>query len=106
MNWRVEYLPEALSDLKRLDGSIRASVVKGILKVSQNPGADEYGKPLGNRSGTALSGLMKIKFKGSGIRVVYKLVQTDRAMRVIVISARADDLVYELAAIRREKHML
>lgn len=106
MKWELIYLPEAEEDLKRLDGSIKPSVVKGIMKVSQNPDADGYGKPLGNKAGTNLSGLMKIKFKGSGIRVVYKLVKEETTMKVIVVSARADNEVYELAAARRTKHDL
>ena len=37
MNWEVEYLPEAESDLKSLDGSQRILVLKAIKKVKQNP---------------------------------------------------------------------
>ena len=33
MNWTVSYLPEAKEDLKKLDGSIRGQVIKGIRKV-------------------------------------------------------------------------
>ena len=35
MNWTLEYLPEAEDDLKRLDGSAKVTVVKGIRKVLQ-----------------------------------------------------------------------
>lgn len=104
MIWKLTYLPEAQDDLKKLDGSIRPGVMKGIVKVSRNPDADGYGKPLGNRSGTNLAGLFKIKFKDSGICVVYKLIRSEEEMLIIVISARADNYAYTLAEKRRTKH--
>lgn len=108
MNWSIEFLPEAIDDLKRLDGSVRPQILKGIQKVSRNPlpGSGGYGKPLGNRSGTDLSGLMKIKFKKVGIRVVYKVEIMQNVMKIIIISARADNQVYEEAEKRRKKYDL
>ena len=76
MNWTVEYLPEAEKDLKELDGSQRILVLKAIKKVQQNPLPVEengYGKPLGNHSNANLAGLLKIKLRASGLRVVYQL---------------------------------
>lgn len=105
MIWQLVYLPEAINDLEKLDGSVRPGVVKGIVKVSQNPDTQGYGKPLGNKAGIQLAGLMKIKFKGA-IRVVYKLVHEETTMKVIVVSARADDEVYRQAAVRRRKYDL
>lgn len=52
MSYQINFIPEALADLKRLDHSIRSQVVKGIQKVSQNPVSvyqGGYGKPLGNK---------------------------------------------------------
>lgn len=109
MNWGVVFLPEASDDLKRLDGAIRPQILKGIRKVSRNPLPDSsggYGKPLGNQSGTDLSGFMKIKFKKIGIRVVYKIEMVESIMKIIIISARADDQVYEEAEARRKKYGL
>lgn len=105
MSWNIEFLPEAANELKQLDGSIRPQILKGIRKVSQNPLPDGgYGKPLGNQSGTDLSGLMKIKFRKIGIRVVYKIEIIDSIMKIIIISARADDRVYIEAEKRRKKY--
>jgi mRNA interferase RelE/StbE len=104
MTWDLKYLPEAQDDLNKLDGSIRPSIVKGIVKVNQNPDTDGYGKPLGNQNTANLSGLYKIKFKDSGIRVVYKLIRSESKMLVIVVSARDDDYAYKLAGKRRTKH--
>lgn len=109
MSWTVEYLPEAVKDLRDLAGNQRLLVRKAIAKVSQNPlPVDEggYGKPLGNKGGNNLTGLLKIKLRGAGLRVVYKLVRQDDQMLVIVIGARADDEVYDIAAKRTQKRDL
>ena len=37
MSWNVNYLPEALEDLRRLDGSQRILIRKAIQKVCRNP---------------------------------------------------------------------
>lgn len=37
MSWNVKYLPEALEDLKKLDGNQKILVRKAIQKVCQNP---------------------------------------------------------------------
>lgn len=100
MTWNVKYLQEAEKDLMALDGNQRILVRKAIRKVSQNPlsTADGgFGKPLGNHSGTRLSGFLKIKLKDAGIRIVYKVIRTETELLVIVIGAREDDKVYEQA---------
>lgn len=65
-----------------------------------------YGKPLGNKTGTNLTNLLKIKFRDLGIRVVYKVVRLDGVMKIIVVSARTDEQVYKEAGKRREKYEL
>lgn len=107
MTWCIEFLKEAEKDMKKLDHSMQIQVLKGIKKVSQNPlPVDEggYGKLLGNKSGTKLTNLMKIKFRNIGIRVVYKIERIDEIMKIVVVSARTDDQVYKEAANRREKY--
>lgn len=106
MIWWVQYTQEAENDLMQLDGSQKILVQKAIKKVSQNPLPDYqggYGKPLGNKSGSKLAGCLKIKLKAAGIRLVYKLVEVDGVMTIIVIGARADNEVYNLAQIRLKK---
>lgn len=100
MSWEILYSDEAKKDLSSLDGSQRKIVIKAIRKVSKNPlPANEggYGKPLGNKHGNDLTGLCKIKLVKEGIRVVYALIRTETAMKIIVIAARSDDEVYEIA---------
>ena len=107
--WELSFLPEAREDLRALDGSQRIRVVKAIAKVQSNPlPASEggYGNPLGNKRLSQLSGLMKVKLKSDGIRIVYKLERIEHAMRIVVIGVRSDDAVYREAQKRRESHGL
>ncbi len=93
MTWNIEFLDEAEKDIIKLDHSVQCQVMKGIQKVSQNPLSvleGGYGKPLGHKPGINLTNLLKIKFKNLGIRVVYKVVQINRVMKIIIISARTD----------------
>lgn len=104
--WKVEYLKEALTDLKKLDHSQRVEVVKKINQVASNPlpGSEGgYGEPLGSRSRTRLSGYCKIKLHKQGLRVVYFLNRNVETMRIVVVSARADDEVYLIAQKRKHK---
>ena len=94
MNWQVEYLPEAVKDLKRLDASSQVLTLKAIQKVQADPRPAEeggLGKPLGNKA---------------GIRIVYSLVREKDKMLIVVIGGRADNEVYEQAAKRRKSHGL
>ena len=109
MTWSLQYLPEAEKDLKTLDGSQRILVLKALKKVQQNPlPVDEqgYGKPLGNHSSTGFAGLLKIKLRSSGLRIVYQLRRTESSMLVIVIDVRADEEVYDIAQKRSSKYHL
>lgn len=95
-SWSVEYLPEAADDYDHLDRSQQLLVSKAIQKVARNPlpqSEGGYGKPL--RS--PLAGLLKIKLRGAGLRVVYKLERVESRMVIIVISIRDDGVVYDLA---------
>lgn len=109
MSWNVNYLPEALEDLRRLDGSQRILIRKAIQKVCQNPLSETeggYGKLLGNKNNINLSGFLKVKLRGSGLRIVYQLIRRDDDMLVIVIGAREDEKVYGIASKRIAKHDL
>lgn len=109
MTWEIEFLEEAEKDMKKLDHSAQIQVLKGITKVSGNPLPTEeggYGKPLGNKSGTNLTNLLKIKFRDLGIRVVYKIERVNGVMKIIVVSVRTDEKVYKEAAKRRNRYEL
>lgn len=109
MNWNVLYLPEADKDLNSLSRQQQILVKKAIKKVQANPlpqNEGGYGKLLGHKHGLNLTNLLKIKLRGEGIRIVYKLIKTDSRMLVIVVGIREDDEVYEIAHSRRTKHDL
>lgn len=105
MSFRLTWLPEAKAEFLALAPSVRPIIQKGIDRVAENPlpqARGGYGKPLGG----ALSGLFKVKFRKLGIRVVYKLLEADGEMRVVVVSAREDGRVYSLAERRRFRYRL
>lgn len=109
--WFIKYHPEAEKELAKLDGSVRKIVLAGIIKVAQNPlpqSQGGYGKPLGNKNSNDLTGFFKIKYQKIGIRVVYKIIQDEQTheMYILVISARADNEVYNLAGKRKSKHKM
>ncbi|MCD7784411.1 MAG: type II toxin-antitoxin system RelE/ParE family toxin [Oscillospiraceae bacterium] len=109
MSWTVTYLPEVRKDLRDIDGSPRKQVRKAIEKVRQNPlptTEGGFGKPLGNKGGNDLTGFLKIKLRSEGIRIMYKVVRQDDEMLVIVIGARADEEVYDIARQRIIKYNL
>lgn len=94
MSWSVVYLPEAEKDILALARNRQLLVNKAIKKVKQNPlpqSEGGYGKPLGHKQGTNLTNFLKIKLRGAGIRIVYKLVRTDRQMLVVVVGVREDE---------------
>ena len=109
MKWTLKFLPEVTEDFKSLSGNQRIIVAKAFDKVLENPLPTQeggYGKPLGNKHGNNLSGLLKIKLRADGIRVVYKLIRTEFEMLVIVIGVRADDEVYKTAERRIVKNKI
>lgn len=109
MSWEVVYLPEALNDLRSLDGSQRLLVKKAIEKLKLNPLPETeggYGKWLGNKSGRNLSGFLKVKLRGPGLRIVYQLLRIENQVLIVVIGARKDSEVYDIAHSRVKQHDL
>ena len=101
--WKVRYSKEAAKDRDVLDYSLRVQVNKAIRKVAQNPlpkNEGGYGEPLGRKHGFDLTGYFKVKLQKAGIRIIYKLIRDSDTMKIIAISARADDEVYKIAAQR------
>ena len=103
MNYQLKLRPEAEKDMEDFNNHQANQIDKAIKKVLQNPlpqNEGGYGKPLGNKGGRNLTGYCKIVLKQLGIRVVYELIRTETTMEIVVIAARADDEVYEIAAKR------
>lgn len=109
MKWEVRYLPEVLDDFRALDGRQRILVKKAVEKVRTNslPDTEEgYGKRLGNKDNTQLTGFLKVKLCGAGLRMVYQLIREKGHMVLIVIGVRKDDEVYHIAHKRIQDHNL
>ena len=109
MNWEVKYLPEVEKGLKGLAHNQVIAVQKAIKKVKQNPQPQNeggYGKLLGNKQGTNITNFLKIKLRGEGIHIVYKLIRTETDMLIVVVGIREDEEVYEIAQARKIKNDL
>ena len=109
MSWDVQYLPEADKDFDSLSRHQQILVKKAIKKVQENPlpqSEGGYGKPLGHKRGLNLTNPLMIKLRNEGIRIVYKLINTESQMLVIVVGIREDNEVYEIAYGRMTKHDL
>lgn len=109
MSWDYSFVDDAKEDMEKLDGSQRKKVIKLLRRVSVNPlPANEggYGKPLENQNDSKLAGLLKIKLKNEGLRIVYKIIKKEEKFIIIVIGVRADKEVYSEAEKRRKKYNL
>ena len=109
MIWDLIFLPEADDVFNSLDRRQKIIVDNAIKKVQTNPlpqSEGGYGKPLGHKKGRNLTGFFKIKLKGEGIRIVYRLIKIKTKMLAVVIGLREDEEVYEIAAKRMKKYNL
>ncbi|NEG90018.1 type II toxin-antitoxin system RelE family toxin [Bifidobacterium aerophilum] len=103
MAWRIEFTKEAAKDVSRLREPAKSHVYSILKKVAENPlpfTEGGYGKPLGHKRDGNLTGYLKVKLKGDGLRAVYRLERTEHAMIVVVVSIRDDNAVYKEAARR------
>ena len=102
-NYRIEYSPEAETDYEKFNKVQQRQIDNAVNKVAKNPlpqNEGGYGKPLGNKRGRNLTGCFKIVLMKLGIRIVYEIIRTETTMEIIVIAARADEEVYDMAAKR------
>ncbi|NMD99231.1 type II toxin-antitoxin system RelE/ParE family toxin [Selenomonas bovis] len=100
MNWFIRFLPQAQDDFDRLDGSQQKQVATALYKVSANPlpyTEGGYGKPLGHHTANNLTGLLKVKLRKAGLRIVYQLERRGKQMIIVIIDIRDDERVYRLA---------
>ncbi len=103
--WEVKYLTEAVTDMEKLDHGQCIEVVRKIKQGTASPlpkSEGGYGQSLGSRSSTRLTGSSKINFLKLSQRVVYFLVKSDKAMKIVVISAKAGDEIYLIAQKRKQ----
>ncbi|MFR0558239.1 type II toxin-antitoxin system RelE family toxin [Pseudoscardovia radai] len=91
--WDIKFNAQAERELRKLREPTLSHVRRALEKVATNPlPSDEggYGKPLGG----ALSGYLKIKLRGDGIRIVYELDRPAHTIIVLVIGRRDNGKAY------------
>jgi mRNA interferase RelE/StbE len=95
---RVELTDDAKDDIRGLDGSVRARVLKDLQKLKTSPA--DRGEPLGSRGSGNLTGLQKLPVgPKKGYRAVFA-ADGDTLAVVVVIAARRNEECYDLALAR------
>lgn len=108
IEWKIVFSDFAKKDYKDLDGDQKKHVVKMLKKLASNPlpiFKGGYGHPLGNNEKTGnLTGLYKLKSRGSGLRIVYELIEDAYETKIIIIGMREDHEVYKEAVKRLKEN--
>ena len=89
----VEWDPKALKELRRLDGAVRLQFLRKLQERRSNPRVPS----------DALHGLKdcyKIKLRGAGYRLVYRVEDEQIVILVLAIGKRERSSVYEQAGRR------
>lgn len=95
---RVELTDDAKDDIRGLDGSVQARVLKDLQKLKTSPA--DRGQPLGSRTVGNLTGLRKLPVgPKKGYRAVFA-ADGDVLAVVMVVAARSESECYELAMTR------
>lgn len=91
--YEVEWNPKALKELRQLDGAVRLQFLRKLQERQSHPCVP----------GDALHGLKdcyKIKLRGAGYRLVYRVEDDRIVILVLAIGKRERSSVYEQAAKR------
>lgn len=87
MSYKLKFIPQALKEWQKLDNSIKIQFKKIIERRLENPyipSARLY----------HLDDCYKIKLKSAAYRLVYKIIEEEKAIVVLVIASRNE--VYKL----------
>lgn len=90
----LRFMPEALEEWHRLDGSVKAPLKKLLAKRLDNPHV-----PGGELHGP-LAGCYKIKLRQQGVRLVYSVEDDCLIVTVIAVDKREAGAVYESSLTR------
>ena len=91
MSYELNFHPDALSEWKKLDGSIRALFKKKLAERLHNPRV-----PAARLSGH--KDRYKIKLRDAGYRLVYEVRDKVLVVVVVAVGKRERDMVYKAAA--------
>lgn len=92
--YKLRFMPEALEEWRKLDGSVQVNLKKLLAKRLDNPHV-----PGGELHGP-LSGCYKIKLRQQGVRLVYSVEDDHLLITVVAVDRRADGVVYESSVAR------
>lgn len=93
MNYKLNFLTQALKEWKSLDKSIQTQFKKKLQERLENPHVLSA-KLSGNKN------RYKIKLRSLGYRLVYEVVDEELVVVVVAIGKREKSKVYELADLR------
>ncbi len=91
--YKLNFLPTALKEWKKLDSSIQGQLKKKLKERLQNPhvpASQLYG----------FENHYKIKLRASGYRLVYEVIEKKIIVLVIAVGKREKNRVYKKAAKR------
>ena len=97
MSYKLILHPSVHKDLDALSKAQERLVFKQFKKLKNSP---ELGKPLGNKAGYNLSGCRKLYVDKKKIRIVYRIIDNEIVVEVIVVGKREDMKVYAEASER------
>ena len=97
MTYKLTFKEGVEKDLSKLSHAQEMLVVKQFAKLKTSP---ELGKLLGNKVGFNLSGCRKMYVDKKKIRIVYRIIDDEIVVEVIVVGKRDDMQVYAEASER------
>lgn len=95
---KVVLTADAREDVRGLDGSARAIVLKAMKKLEDAP--EQRGAPLGSRRDGDLTGFRKLVVGDRQYRIVYRVERDGMVCVVWVVASRVDEECYRTARAR------
>lgn len=90
-SYRLAFLPSALKEWEKLGANLRTQFKKKLLERLAHPHV-----PSARLSG--MEGCYKIKLRGAGYRLVYRVDDGTVTVVVVAVGRRDRNLVYKIAA--------
>ncbi|WP_273692383.1 type II toxin-antitoxin system RelE family toxin [Ketogulonicigenium vulgare] len=93
MSYKLEFLPSALKEWRKLDSVIADQFRRKLLKLRDNPRVSS----LALRN---LKDCYKVKLASAGFRLVYQVVDDRMIVQVVAVGKRSNGDVYDTASKR------
>ena len=93
MTYKLQFIPSALKEWKKLDNSTQQIFKKKLSERLENP-------KITSSQLLGLKNHYKIKLRSSGYRLVYEVIDNEVIVLVIAIGKREKNIVYKKAAER------